>query len=124
MLLLDETLEAWRYGPVVPSLCREFRRFGADPISSLATEFDPRSPDFFGVPEVDPSDEFVLGLLTRVWKTCGRYSAAVLSSLTHEPGLPWTLTRERNPGVRFAGIPNDLIRSHFAERVRRYHNGG
>ena len=121
--LLDETLEAWRYGPVVPWIDREFWRFGTDPISRLATEFDPRAPDFFSAPEVDPSDEFVLDLLARVWKTYGHYSAAALSGLTHEPGSPWALTRERNPGVRFVGIPNDLIRSHFAERVRRDRNG-
>lgn len=35
--LLNETLEAWPYGPVVPSILREFGRFGAMPIDCYAT---------------------------------------------------------------------------------------
>ena len=122
--LLNETLEAWRYGPVVPTIYREFRDFGADPIKRLATEFDPHAPDFYSAPEVDSSDSFVRSLLARVWKVYGRRSAAVLSGLTHQEGSPWTLTRKRNPGLLYAGIPNDLMRRHFEERVRHKRDGG
>lgn len=117
--LLDETLEAWRYGPVVPSIHREFGRFGATPIDCSATEFDPQHEDFLSVPRIDASDKFVRDLLARIWEVYGDYTAAQLSRLTHAVDSPWTVTRKNNPGVKYAGIPNDVIRSHFKERIDR-----
>src|SRR5215467_7486621 len=36
--LIDERVEAWKYGPVVPSIYHEFKRFGNEPITEYATE--------------------------------------------------------------------------------------
>lgn len=115
--LLDETLEAWRYGPVVPSIYREFGSYGSDPIDRLALAFDPRSETLFSAPAVDPSDRFVRDLLARVWDVYGGYSGAQLSALTHAAASPWSITRRDNPGVRKAGIPNEVLRMHFAARL-------
>ena len=114
--LLDETLEAWQYGPVVPSLYHEFGDLGASPIERRAVDFDWETMTFTE-PRVDPADRFVNRLLDRVWTVYGNYTAAQLSNLTHERNSPWSVTRECNPGVRRAGIPNDVIRGHFAKRL-------
>lgn len=117
--LLDETLEAWRYGPVVPSIYREFAQFGATPIDRFATEFDPSHEDFLNNPQIDASDTSVRDLLARVWEVYGDYTAAQLSGLTHATDSPWTVTRKNNPGVKYVGIPNDVIKSHFMQRIER-----
>ena len=117
--LWNETLEAWRYGSVASSIYREFRSLGADPISRLATAFDPSAPDYFSTPEVSDSDAFVRSLLERVWKACGSYSAATLFGPTHAPGPPRRVTKECDPGMLRAGIPNDLIQSRFKRRIKR-----
>ncbi len=122
--LLDETLEAWQYGPVVPSIFWEFGSFGASPINRLAQDFDPTPDGSIDTPRVDPADHFVQNLLVRTWTVYGDYTAAQLSKLTHMPGSPWTITRADNPGVKYAGIPNALIREHFRERVRRNRHDG
>ncbi len=122
--LLDETLEAWRYGPVVPSIYREFGSYGAAPIDRLAQAYDPRSETLFSAPAVDPTDRFVLRLLKRVWTVYGGYSGPQLSDLTHAKVSPWSITRRKNPGLRMAGIPNELLREHFAERLRRHRDAG
>ncbi|MDE0125843.1 MAG: DUF4065 domain-containing protein [Bryobacterales bacterium] len=114
--LLDETLEAWTYGPVVPSVYSEFWRCGSSPIRRLATAFDWETMAEYS-PEVDPSDRIVRDLLARVWEVYGDYTAAELSNLTHAENSPWTATRKANPGVKRAGIPNKLLRSHFEERI-------
>ena len=38
--LLDSTIEAWDYGPVVPEIYREFRDCGSAPIRRLATDIN------------------------------------------------------------------------------------
>jgi len=37
--LIDETILAWKYGPVVRSLYDEFREFGSNPITAKAKEW-------------------------------------------------------------------------------------
>jgi len=43
--LIDEQVEAWTFGPVIPSIYREFREFGNRPITERATniEYEPKS---------------------------------------------------------------------------------
>ena len=120
--LLDETLEAWQYGPVVPSIYREFRSFGASPITCLAMELNWRTRTYFE-PQVDPSDRVVNELLDSVRNLYGKYTAAQLSELTHRPDSPWSATRRANPGLRCAGIANEVIRSHFAGRLESSSDG-
>jgi uncharacterized phage-associated protein len=90
--LIDEQVEAWAYGPVIPSIYRAFREYGNQPITSPAMDFE-----FFGEPESGrdfhyhaPSlednthqTEFARALLNRIWEIYGGYSAAQLSNLTH-----------------------------------------
>lgn len=37
--LINEEVEAWPYGPVIPSLYDEFKRYGSGKIASKATDF-------------------------------------------------------------------------------------
>ena len=104
--LLSEMIQAWQFGPVVPSLYHEFKEFGVEPIDRLATQFN-------RVPEIDLYDRFVRGLLEKIWKVYGVYTATRLSIMTHGRGSPWSVTDHRNPGVRNVDIPNELIAAHF-----------
>src|SRR5580698_9185843 len=81
--LIDETVEAWKYGPVVRSLYYEFRDLGANAINRKATEFDPTTQGLI-TPEVDEGDDRTQRLLDRVWDVYGRLTAAQLSQMTHE----------------------------------------
>ncbi len=61
--LIDEQVEAWAYGPVIPSLHREFLEYGNGPITARATHEryveDPGSGDDrieSTVPAVDSRD--------------------------------------------------------------------
>jgi uncharacterized phage-associated protein len=105
--LIKDRIEAWRHGPVVPSLYREFRKFGVSPIDTEAVE-----PE-----DVEPIDEKSLSLIDEVWKTYGRKSGIDLSMITHEPGYAWDLVRRINPNDwNSPVIPVEFIRDEFDRR--------
>jgi len=108
--LIREPFEAWRYGPMVPALYEEFKRFGASPITAFAREVPGESA--YGI---DPETK---SLLDTVWKRYGSLSSVQLSMLLHEPGYAWELTRRRDALTPWGGptIPNDLIAEEFVLR--------
>ena len=117
--LLNEVLEAWTYGPVVPSIHAEFKLFGSRPISIPAYWLNPETHHFEPAPPVEGADGFAGRLLERVWEVYRGFSALQLSAMTHRPNSPWSLARKTHTGVvRFPPIRNSLIRKHFKHRIK------
>ena len=97
--LINEPAEAWRYGPVVPSVYHRYKSFRGDPIT---TEPVNRSDAF---------DDEQRDVIEQVHEVYGDFTALQLSALTHKPGTPWDITyREYGAGVI---IPNELIRDYY-----------
>jgi uncharacterized phage-associated protein len=101
--LINESIEAWQYGPVVPSVYHRYKRFGSNFISDIPNCF----PEGF-----DPSE---VSTIEQVFKGYGRRSGISLSSLTHEPGTPWSQTVQQS-GIG-AVISNDLIEDYYRRRA-------
>jgi len=102
--LINQSAEAWQYGPVIPSVYHEYKKFGGGAVTVC--------------PDVEPG-EFTLrqrDLLAKVWKGYGHISGVGLSSLTHQPGTPWYVTMQRSG--RGAVIPDDLIEEHYRQLYR------
>lgn len=109
--LIDETIEAWKYGPVIQSIYHEFKCFGSSNIASPGTVFDFDTSDF-----VEPrpeGDEDVLALIRTIWREYGNYSALKLSSMTHIPNGPWANARAGHEEARSVPIPNESIKQYF-----------
>lgn len=113
--LIDETVEAWQYGPVISSLYHEFKRFGSNPITARATDF----VDFEIVEVPAPADESIKKFLRNVWASYGRYTGLTLSEMTHAEGSPWDVTWKENAGVKGADIPFELISQHFKDVLEK-----
>lgn len=108
--LINEPIQAWKFGPVVASLYHEFKKFGAGPIKVSGSPV-----------QLDSSLE---PLLERIWNVYGHLSARELSDLTHVKGSPWweandsdhrdygALTRDRK-------ISNAAIRKYFEDLALR-----
>jgi uncharacterized phage-associated protein len=111
--LIREPFEAWRYGPVVPELYQEFRRFGGWPITDLAR----------GVPceSTHGIDQQTRSLLNAVWERYRHLTPIQLSMLTHEPGYAWDLVQRQPDVFSFGGrkIPNEYIADEFARRQQQ-----
>lgn len=111
--LIDEIVEAWQYGPVLPSLFYEFKEFGASPIKRRALEFD--SDLESTEPYIPREDERPINVIRRIWEVYGGFSALQLSEMSHTEGGPWDHIRKSYPGIRNPQIPNELIMKHFKE---------
>jgi uncharacterized phage-associated protein len=125
--LIDESVQAWAYGPVVPSLYHEFKRYGSGDISAKATKVDFSGPGRFSYQILTPtindgcdgpqSKAQTMDLLEAVWEAFGNLSAIQLSNLTHQPGTPWSVTVAKYPGKKGVEIPDELMKEWFAGRT-------
>ena len=116
--LFKEGIEAWQHGPVVPSLYNEFKHFGRNPITSLATEFDLEALEFMPVeiPNEDSEARIVLG---KVWDVYSRFTASALRNKTHEANTPWTNTYKDGQGFGDEIAP-EMIKEHFHRKIAEY----
>ena len=106
----DDRIEAWKYGPVVPSIYHEFKHFGRDYITEKS-EFVTRTDDFSCMKETPSlTDENDKKIVQIVWNMYGELSANRLIDLTHKSGTPWDLTYRPNLNNI---IPNDLIKEYY-----------
>ena len=120
--LIDEQVEAWKYGPVVPSIYHEFKRFGNEPITEFATETKVTKRDGKGLiltleeVRIPDTDQRAKMLIKRVWDVYKGFSAIQLSRMTHEPGSPWAETPDKD--IKGTDIDEHLIKQYFEELAR------
>jgi uncharacterized phage-associated protein len=107
--LIDEAVEAWQYGPVIPSLYHDFKRFGSGAIEGKAYEY--KDGQMREAPV--PSDISVRRFLENVWQSYGQFTGVRLSEMTHAPGGPWDQTWQTANNVKGIDIPFNVIASHF-----------
>lgn len=102
--LVYNAVEAWRYGPVIPSIYRRYKSFGGDPVTAVP---------------IDRTDRFTdaqQNLIAEVVEAYREYTALDLSEITHRPGTPWAIVYETYG--EGAIIPNELIRDYYRERSK------
>lgn len=100
--LFDEDVQAWAHGPVVPSLWREYRDHGWNPL-----------PPADEAAELDAETE---QLLREVMQSYGEKSASALEALTHSEE-PWIRARGGLPPEArcTAVIPREHMRRFYAD---------
>ena len=82
--LFDEDIVAWQYGPVVPSVYKEYKSFESNSISTSEE----------GISLSDDEEE----LFNNVYEEYNQFSAVALMKMTHEES-PWKTT-EINSVIR------------------------
>lgn len=117
--LVNQAIEAWDYGPVIPDIYHAFKEFGSGWISRPALVLSPGSRTVYEwldpqIPNT-PENERTLALLRRVWETYKGYTSVQLSNLTHTNNSPWTLARNREQMV----IANPDIAEYFRTLARQ-----
>ena len=97
--LIREDIQAWQYGPVIPSLYNKIRRYKSGPVT-----------------EVSPSDGETLdqdetSIVQQVYEKYGQLSGPALSQLTHAQDTPWDVIYDKYSFGRV--IPNHLIKDYY-----------
>lgn len=99
--LISDNVEAWRYGPVIPSVYQSIKQFRNTPVSGIA-----------GVAPA-PLDDAEKDIVNQVLDIYGDKTGITLSAITHQSGTPWDKTW--NSSGKNAVISNDVIETHYAE---------
>ena len=111
--LSRQQVEAWRWGPVIPDVYYELRKYGGQTVPELVN---------LGTLGFGPDDALLndreADLVGQVIEVYGDFTGHQLSTLLHKPGSPWD--QVWRPGrSRPAVIPDRIIRRYYAELARR-----
>lgn len=114
-----DKVEAWEFGPVIPSVYHSFKIYGKDPIKKRTNIFI-ETKDGFDIEEPILSDNEAKIICDFVWKKYGlTYSDSELVTIMHGKGTPWGqvyVEGENNP------IPELYTKLYYTELVRRISN--
>lgn len=106
-----DTVQAWKYGPVIPSVYHSFKHNGNDPIKSKSeiakSESEDGTLNFF-VPEV--TDESIKKILDFVWNRYRSLSTSDLITLLHREDTPWAFCYRVGKNVE---IPDEITKAYY-----------
>lgn len=104
--LSAEPAEAWRYGPVIPSVYHNYKEFRNTPITRDVSD---RSGEF---------DENQNSIIEGVIDSYLHYDPWQLSAITHQPGTPWDIVYGDGRGEGET-IPDEVIEKYYRELADR-----
>ncbi|KAA0989827.1 Panacea domain-containing protein [Dyadobacter aurulentus] len=98
--LLSDDIQAWRYGPVIPSVYNTFKGWADKPITA---------PQPSGDLNLDANTQ---SILLDVWNITKSVDGIKLANWTHLPGSPWDEAVKRALNTT---ISPDLTKQYFKE---------
>jgi uncharacterized phage-associated protein len=118
--LLDprfDKVEAWKYGPVIPSVYHSFKQYKANPINEqtvVMTWDEENMHPVFETPNLTDKEE--KRIVKMVWKRYSSYSDNELVTLTHVKGTPWDMCFIKDENV---AIPDILTEDYYRRLIER-----
>lgn len=103
-----DRVEAWKYGPVIPSVYHSFKQYRSNPITdeTVIMEWDlEKSTPIFKTPHLN--DKEAKKVVEFVWSRYYDKSDSYMVTLTHRPGTPW--------GVCYIEGQNNIIPDEITE---------
>ena len=87
-ILFKEPIQAWRLGPVIPSIYHEFKKYGYGKITESSYIHNPVK-DKMTKPVVEKNDEQAIATLQVVKEEYSSMSTRELIDRIHDTGTPW-----------------------------------
>jgi uncharacterized phage-associated protein len=124
--LINEPVEAWKFGPVIPSLYHSLKAYGNRDVTDALTDnpWDSLLDHAYGSHEYsvdngpDPQEnELAKQFIKRVWDVYSGFSAVQLSNLTHNEDAPWNQTPDKEK--QHTVIHQEKIREYFSRLLQK-----
>lgn len=117
--LFGDRIEAWKYGPVIPTLYNAIKEFGRSPIPRLYSCRTPvTSPDL--KTRMDELGRMIgepnRSIIDAVLKIYGSFAGFQLSNITHMEDTPWKT--HNKPGKRHVKIPDGTIKEYYENEIK------
>ncbi len=107
--LIEEEFQAWKFGPVVPSIYQSYMLYGSAPITGTQWLF------FIPEKNLNKLDTEAEETMNFTWKSLIIYNAAKLFNWTHQKGSPWEKVFVDGTSDQY--IPNQYIQEYFKRFV-------
>lgn len=101
--LFREQPQAWKFGPVFPTLYKSMKLYGSTEIYSPL----PNNVE-------ETLSESDVKFLERIWEIYGKFTGVELSALTHKPDTPWSRTYKEGCNIT---IEDSLILDHYKKQL-------
>ena len=102
----EEEIQAWMYGPVIPSIYHAFKGYGFGNITDISEYFNILNPL-----EKLQEDKQLLGVLKSVKDEYGSMDRREIVERTHALGTPWYKYYKKN--IRHIVIPKEEIKNYY-----------
>lgn len=111
-------VEAWAFGPVIPSVYHTFKYNGRNPVRQYGIVFRGAYDDDIETPHLTEEDDKKIVKL--VWDLYKDKSAKQLVEELHKKGSPWAEVYEE--GLNKI-IPDDITRSYYKKMITIWTDG-
>lgn len=102
--LIENSIQAWKYGPVIPELYHATKKFSNFPV-------DIELIDLLTTQDLKEEDKHFVSLIWNAYKHLGGLQ---LSTLTHQPETPWAKIYD---GEYHKNIPNEVIKDYYTNLI-------
>lgn len=110
-----DKVEAWKYGPVIPSVYHSFKQYKNSAIEKETEimEWDDKTKAIsFITPRL--TDAQAKKIVEMVWKRYIGFSDSELVTLTHRPGTPWSICYIPEQNVP---IPDEITALYYQKLI-------
>ncbi len=106
-----DRVEAWKYGPVIPSVYHSFKSYGKGNIDKLTTVFVPtKDGKDFEVKTPMLKDKSLKLACEAALSNFGKYTGSRLVELLHQKGTPWQRFYIKGKNTE---IPDEVTKGFF-----------
>jgi len=112
-----DVVEAWKYGPVIPSVYHSFKNHGKKPIKekSVIIDVDPETYEMdVKIPELN--DVEIMDVANMVWLRYFNFSDNRMVKLTHREGTPWSMCYQKG---KTCEIPDLYTRAFYKKFIKK-----
>ncbi|MDR0560921.1 MAG: DUF4065 domain-containing protein [Prevotellaceae bacterium] len=111
-----DTVEAWKHGPVIPSVYHSFKHFGDSPVekSFIVEDVDKNGSLKYVTPML--SDPDIVEACRIVWKRYINYNDFEIIRLLHREGTPWSLCYREGENRQ---IPDIYTKAYYRKLITR-----